>query len=349
MRNVGIVVSVRVQILTAAIVALATMTVSRRGGAQSAADSQQTAARRGLLTDAQTASAANDHARALDLALRAAAIEMTPSVRAFIATEQIALGRLADAFGSADLCMRDAERDSALRNRDAIIATCRGIVGRVGPQLGRVVVRLPSIAPQGVSVRVAGTPLNAAFYGVPYRVTPGNVVVEATAQDRAPFRREVPVPAGASVSVDVVFEAAAAGRLSPALRGGTGSPRSAASSGGGSAGPAIVMTLGGAALATSAVFYVLRFTSIAALGRYCDMGAMGYTCDALPEAMATYSRAQFFDVAAPIVLGAGAATFVGGFAWWLLARGGRREAGSSHLQVIPTLGAGALIQVGGSL
>src|SRR5690349_3172205 len=90
---------------TAAAAACAAFLWAGSAGAQNAA---AIAARRSLIEQAQQARRAGDHVRALDLAERATQISMSPSLRLFIAQEQTALGRLADAFGNADLCGREA-------------------------------------------------------------------------------------------------------------------------------------------------------------------------------------------------------------------------------------------------
>src|SRR5215470_10337035 len=106
---------------------LAAFCLAARGSNASAQDAASLATRRVLIERAQAARTGNDHAAALDLAQRAAQIAMTPSLRLFIAQEQNALGRLAEAFGNADLCMREAERDESVRNRGVVAATCRAL------------------------------------------------------------------------------------------------------------------------------------------------------------------------------------------------------------------------------
>ncbi len=171
--------------------------------AQTGADA---AVRRELVEQAQRARAANDHTRALDLATRASSLQMSPSLRMFIAEEQAALGQFADALNNAELCGREAERDTGSRTHEAVMNACRQLAVTVRPRVARVTVQIPPPSPAGVHVTLAGHELNSALFGVPYIVNPGVVVVEATAEGMRPVRREVTVAAGASLDVPLAFE-----------------------------------------------------------------------------------------------------------------------------------------------
>lgn len=176
-------------------------------GAQS--DSQY-ASRRILLDEAQRARAAGDHAMALDRAQRAGQINMSASVRLFMAEELSALGRFADGLGSADMCIRDGEREPASRNRDNVLARCRALRGELQGRVALLTVESPPDA--HAAVTVAGQAVPEALFGVPSVVDPGNVIVEATAPGRPPFRRVMSLQPGARATVRIDFtEAATAG------------------------------------------------------------------------------------------------------------------------------------------
>jgi hypothetical protein len=178
------------------------LSFTRFAAAQSAA---QLATRRLLLDQAQHARDSGDHPRALELAVAAGQIQMTPSVRMFIAEEQRTLGRMAPALGTADACTREAERDSGSRSRDAILSRCRQLVDELRHVVGSVTVRVASPRPDGLRISVAGEAIDASAIGLPYVVTAGHVVVEATAPGYEAFHREIEIAAGSSGDVNVAL------------------------------------------------------------------------------------------------------------------------------------------------
>ena len=179
---------------------LATFLVTATVGAQTSAE---VAARRLLLERAEAARDANHHAEALELASRAGQIQMTPSVRLFIAEEQEQLGRLADAFGTADLCLRDLDANPGTRNREVVQQRCHALHVGLRARVGQVVVEVPTPTPPELRVTVAGDPLNPALYGAPMIVSPGEVPVTATAAGSLSWRATVRVAPGATESVRV--------------------------------------------------------------------------------------------------------------------------------------------------
>lgn len=162
----------------------------------------EVAARRDLIEQAQQASTAGDHARALDLATRAGELAMSVSLRRFIAEEQLALGKHADALGSAEICAKDARASHA----DDHAAACDQVIARAKPEVGYVVVVAPAGA-KGARVRVNDHELPAALVGQRFVVDAGDVVVDATAEDAKPFHLVVKVERGASIDVPVSFVA----------------------------------------------------------------------------------------------------------------------------------------------
>lgn len=94
------------------------------------------ASRAELINEAREARIAGDHARALDLGLRAGQLAMSTALRRFIAEEQTALGILGAALDSAELCVREAERDPSPTS--AIHASaCEALAGRLRPRVAR--------------------------------------------------------------------------------------------------------------------------------------------------------------------------------------------------------------------
>src|SRR5260370_40380255 len=92
--------------------------------------SGETETRRALLEQAEKARDAEDHPRALSLAISAGDIRMTPSLRRFIAEEQYAVGQLADAMRNAERCVQEATDAKAVDNRLAILRACTSSIAR---------------------------------------------------------------------------------------------------------------------------------------------------------------------------------------------------------------------------
>lgn len=206
--------------LLAPLSALAVATAAQTAHAQTAAE---IAARRELLNQAQTAARARDHARAAELAERAVRIQASVSVRRFLADELNAAGRIAPALGAAEQCLADARRENNRRNLVHERA-CQGIVTQLTPRVGRLTVVVPTPTPNGLRLRIAGEEINSAFYGVPYVVTPGPVLVEAEATDHTSFRREIVVAAQGSETMRLELNRVAA-TPNPGTGGGNEPPR----------------------------------------------------------------------------------------------------------------------------
>ncbi|MEI8258956.1 MAG: hypothetical protein WCJ30_25080, partial [Deltaproteobacteria bacterium] len=178
--------------------ALAALSATGDAAAQAAGDAD---ARRLAIEQAQQASAAGNHQRALDFALRAGAISMTPSLREFIAEESSALGQVGEALRAATLCEREATANHALNNRDTVLSSCRAMIASLRPRVGYVVLHAEGRPPE-LQIRVAGQPVNVILLDADYAVTPGDVAIEATGRGSS-FATHVSVTAGAHMRVDV--------------------------------------------------------------------------------------------------------------------------------------------------
>lgn len=166
---------------------------------------QEVAARRVLLDHAEASRAAGRHAEALDLYLRAGRIQMTPSVRAFIAEEQSQTGQLVDALGSADQCLRELGGAATVNNREAIELHCRTLLNALRPRIGELVVRVPTPAPQGLQITVGGAVLNPALYDVPAAANPGDVDVVASVHGAERWRATAHIVAREAATVQIVL------------------------------------------------------------------------------------------------------------------------------------------------
>lgn len=167
----------------------------------------QMANRRLLLLRAQEARDAGRHDEALDLASRAGEIQMSSSVRMFIAREHFTLEHLAEALDGAERCLADVARDPLpnARDRQVIQGVCQQLMDTLRARVGRVVVVAPSQPPAGLRVTIAGREVPPALYGQPSVVNPGSVVVEATAEGRDAFTRTVQAGSGQTETVEIVL------------------------------------------------------------------------------------------------------------------------------------------------
>ncbi len=161
---------------------------------------------RALIVEAQAARRAGDHQRAADLASRALEIESSPSLQRFAAEEQAASGSLAAALGSAELCVREAERDGSARDAAVHAGACRTLAESLRARVARLVVRTPADSPADLEVRVRGSPHVRALWDTATLVDPGRVVVEATATGFEPFRAELEIAEGTQAEILIALQ-----------------------------------------------------------------------------------------------------------------------------------------------
>jgi len=327
--------------LTRSYVPVAVTLALLAGAASAAAQTPALAgARRDLIEQARAARAANDRPRALDLAQRAGQIEMSVSLRRFITEEQEAAGRVAEAMNGAELCVREA---GSSRDNAPHAEACRAVAARVQPRVGRLTVTAPTPLPPGLRVRVAGTDVPAALWGVPVIVTPGAVAVDAEAPSFRPFHQEVNVAAGATGSLTVALEAEPAAPvlavLPPTARVDTTPPpppvvapppAPVVPAGGNSVGPFVLMGVGALALGGAAAFLALSYTDA---GEPCADGS---------GALCSTAAADTYGTLGWVSLGVGVSAVVGGIVWFVLDRRASPSAPRATLTGAPLPGGGSL-------
>ncbi|MFO0653014.1 MAG: hypothetical protein U0326_42745 [Polyangiales bacterium] len=303
---------------THALIALSLCAVPSLAGAQSSAD---LAARQDLVAQADQARSAGDHARALDLAQRAGAIRMTPSLQLMIAQEQRSLGQLVDSYASALACARAAQADASAANRAAIVETCTSVSRALEPQLGRVRLRFASDLPGDARVLVAGVEVAAAAREIPRVVMPGQVTIDASAAGRTPFHRALRVDAGAVTDVTI--------ELPRSL-----TAQSQTASGGPGAGPWIVAGVGVASLAAAGVMYALAGSARDERDGQCN--AQGYC---FPIAQNHDARYRDMLTGTNVALIAGGALVAGAALWYAIARmRSTRSEGAPTVAIAPSSG-----------
>lgn len=214
--------------------------------------------RRVALERAQALSSSGDHAQALQLATRAGAIQMTPSVRLFIAREQAAVGQHAAALLTAQTCQREVAR-AEVSNRAEILTACRDVAAHETPLVGMLQIEPPATALPGLEVRVRDAVVGASLLGLPYVVDPGSVVVVATAPGHVRFEATVTLAAQETrtVRLDLPRTEAPAGAVAavtpePQVVPPVAPPRAATSAGAGP-GPYVLMGVGGALVVGGAI------------------------------------------------------------------------------------------------
>jgi hypothetical protein len=169
-----------------------------------AQDATVEAARRELISHAEHASDRGDHAHAVELLTRAAAVRASTSLRQFLADELALSGNWLRAYTEAVQCEREATADRHLRDRRDILRDCARISSRARPHLGQLVVTAPDDV-ASLRVRVAGVEVPRALWGVAFPVAAGDTAVEASADDGRTFRESVTVAEGQERALRVVL------------------------------------------------------------------------------------------------------------------------------------------------
>lgn len=311
--------------------------------AQAQPSAAELATRRRLIEEAQRLRGQNQHERALDAAQRAMTIQPSPSLRMLVAQEEFAVGRYAEAFGNADLCMRDAAQDRQ-PNAVTVANTCRQLVEQARPRVGNIVVNVaPDAASHAPGLRlvIANHDVPATLLGAPYVVTPGRVRVQLSATDWREASQEIEIAAGRTETVTLTLEEIPRPVITPPdppdrnvvappdrpiiiVPPQTPEPQ------GPGAGPYVLMGIGGAGLLASAGLYI---GSLISRGECPVVMRPEYPAEGAPECRYQRStgetpvlvgdqpqypvldRVVALETGAVIAAGAGAAILVGGIIW----------------------------------
>jgi hypothetical protein len=314
MMHAEVAMRLRATTIVGATILAAVMMIAKTSQGQDGSDA---ASRRFLLDSAQTARDRGDHAASLDFATRAGAIQMTTSVRVWIARELLELNRPAAALDQCEISLRELNlAPPTFRDRDTLISVCQAVVAGARPRVSFVRVAVPTPRPRGLRVRVAGRELHEALYDTPHVVEPGVVRVEATANGRVAFRQDVQAFTGRTTSVSVALA------LDSNLH----------RLGGRSVGPGPFVTLGVGALGLGAagLFFGLRDGAVGELNVRCTTPSAPWqhVCvdDTTGVSRGLLDRAQTYNTLTNVMLGVGFAGIVGGTVWLIVDRAtARRE------------------------
>ena len=282
------------------------------------------AARRALIADAAAASQAGDHARAIELAARAAALRATPSLRYFLAREHLAVGHPVEALALAGECASGARADREVHNREALVARCEAVAAEAERGVARLTVQVPTPAPEGLRVTVGGSVLAPPLYAVAVPVVPGPTEVTASAPGRDPFRVTITLAAGAreTLAVTLAEPPSPPTPPTPPTPGAivTASlptpPRPQPPRTPGGAGPWILVGVGALGVVVGGVFGAVSIDAQASRDDACP-SATRCDGDAAERLDARYRDAS---LGANVAFVLGGVSLAAGLTWWLVAR-----------------------------
>jgi len=160
--------------------------------------------RANLIKQAQKAHDGGDHAGAKALAQKALAIRATPSLQRMAAHEASETGDFAFAFLTAEKCVREANLDANLPDKDRILKACAALVAKVKDKIAYVVVQVAD-APKNAHITIAGQELHEAALGSPYVVNPGDIKVEADAPEYQSFQCDIHVSVTETKQVSITL------------------------------------------------------------------------------------------------------------------------------------------------
>lgn len=282
------------------------------------------AARRALIADAAAASQAGDHARAIELAARAAALRATPSLRYFLAREHLAVGHPVEALALAGECASGARADREVHNREALVARCEAVAAEAERGVARLTVQVPTPAPEGLRVTVGGSVLAPPLYAVAVPVVPGPTEVTASAPGRDPFRATITLAAGAreTLAVTLAEPPSPPTPPTPPTPGAivTASlptpPRPQPPRTPGGAGPWILVGVGALGVVVGGVFGAVSIDAHDSRDAACP-SATRCDGDAAERLDARYRDAS---LGANVAFVVGGVSLAAGLTWWLVAR-----------------------------
>lgn len=355
------------------------MVLSVAGGMAAAQPVPVDAPRRRLLQQAIEARDAGDHGGALDLFIQAGRIQMTPGLRMSLAQEYRAVGPQRMACDMATRCVSEMQ-DLSRPGSGEVLQGCAQIVTEVCTRYGRVTVRAPLPAPQGLQIRVQGREIEDLSTDVTVAVDPGPaVVVEAMAPGGLRFRYEFELLAGRTHTVTVTLRPVDSGVRPDLTRAPAGDDPFAASrtrlqttpdgphegpslpsservrvqdpmnrgpTEGPGVGPWLTAGTGLLSLGAAGVFYgVLRAGALRDRAVACPPATM--ICD--PSAGDAQSRAESATLMTNVALGIGVLGVAVGALWYFLGQPPDATPRTAWRWGIEPIGGGTMVRVGGSL
>jgi hypothetical protein len=182
--------------------------------------------------EAQERYEAKDFASGLELARAALDATGSPNARLYVARCLRELDRLAEAHEEMERTLRDA-REAAktdpkyVATRDAAAAE----LALLDQKVGKVIVALVD-APPGARVELNGKAIDAARYGQPIAVPPGDIVLRGTGEGAQPVEKQSSIKAGETQTLTLVFREASAAAAEPPPASASAQPKATPSGGG---------------------------------------------------------------------------------------------------------------------
>jgi len=227
------------------------------------------------------------------------------------------LGRTASAWGT----YHEAASVAAQGGRKDWETLANTRAAALEPKLSQLTIVVTEMEP-GLSVTRDGVVVPPSLLASRVPVDPGKVRIAATATGRAPFATEVIVagPGSYTATIPKLSSAPAASATSTSTNSSTNAtpsmPRDQKNST--NVGPIVVVALGGAAVATGAIFGLVAMNANSTSKEKCPTPRC-----ADREGVDANDRAASMGTLSTIFVGAGAAVALGGLAWLYLARPAR--------------------------
>jgi hypothetical protein len=282
-------------------------------GAEAAA--QDTEMRNLLFREAEIARDHGEHARAVTLATRAAAMRSSPSLQLFLAQESIQLGEWLQAYRNARQCLGEVDLELDVQRRAALVVSCTELDAQISGRIAFLVVRIAA-PPTGLRIMLADVDLPEASWGSRLPVALGSVRIAALAPDGRRFHGNLRFAPGQTLEVAVVLPPGGRGPPPPLTRSRVGA--------------VVLGTSGLAALGLAGVFIGLRSSA-----QHDRNAADSLTPPNTPLALHHHETFKDYTTLAIVSAGVGAACITGGVIWYLLR--GRGANANRAASVFPSL------------
>lgn len=250
-----------------------------------------------------------DFAGALILFQQVVELNGSPNARLYVARCQRELGKLPEAYEELTITIREADALAAKEERYA--ATRDAAAAERAALLSKIATLTIAIVnpPTDLVLKVNGRTIDTRRLTEPLAVEPGAIVIEASATNVKPFRKELTVVAGTSEAVPIALEALSAQNAKPVMKKSGGTVRLAGFG---------VLGLGVAGWATFAIAGSMANSKYDKLYDECGGGPCS-----TPAQAEEISSGRSLDLVANIGLGVGIAGTLGGAAMVIL--GGPKE------------------------
>lgn len=252
----------------------------------------------------------NDYAGALILFQQVVEMSGSPNARLYVARCQREIGKLAEAYEEMTIVMRDADALAAKEERYAATRDAAAVErAALASKIALITIALSS-QPSGLVLKVGERTIDSARLRAPIAVQPGAVVVEASAPNTEPFRKELNLAAGGSETLAITLNVQTSSQPSKPVTQKSGGTMRMAGYG--------VLGLGVVGWTTFAIAGAMANSKYEALYEECGGGH----CTTAAQAD-EISTGRTLDTVANIGLGVGIAGVLGGAAMVIF--GGPKE------------------------